>query len=118
MKFFALTIFFCLSISSFAQQAFSKSSDSLDFTKQNFKPIKLTKHLQYIGLSEPTDFYYFPIRERVSNYRFRVTATDVAHYLYVERPLLQQMNPNSNYVGSQLFDPNYIYTLSYCDFEY
>ncbi len=97
---------------------FSTPKDSLNFIHKNFKPIQLTKHLQNIGYGEQNDLYYFPIRERVSNYRFKYTANDVAEYLFVERPLLRQMNPNYNYVGSQLSDPNYIYTLSYCDFQY
>ena len=96
---------------------FSTPKDSLSFTHKNFKSIQLTKHLQNIDFGEQNDLYYFPIRETVSNYRFNYTANDVAEYLFVERPLLRQMNPNYNYVGNQLSDPNNIYTLSYCDFQ-
>ena len=96
---------------------FSTPKDSLSFTHKNFKSIQLTKHLQNIDFGEQNDLYYFPIRETVSNYRFKYTANDVAEYLFVERPLLRQMNPNYNYVGNQLSDPNNIYTLSYCDFQ-
>ncbi len=85
---------------------FSTPKDSLSFTHKNFKSIQLTKHLQNIGFGEQNDLYYFPIRETVSNYRFNYTANDVAQYLFVERPLLQRLNPNYNYLGGNLSDWN------------
>jgi len=121
MKYF-LSICFC---AVFAFNGFSQNNSGVNPSNQisilyansvvnNNKP---TKYLQNYYFQQNNYLSYYPIRKAVENYDFKYTANDVAHYLYVEKPLLKKLNPNYNYLGGYLSDFKNNYTPQPKDFQ-